>query len=89
MKIEKKECAPTDMQRWLIYDTAMVFDGGVGRSFYVAPTRGADWQGAELFALDAVARPCTIWTLGWNTQMIAVMLAAVEGLWFVQTARAA
>merc|ERR1712000_71194 len=57
MKIEKKECAPTDMQRWLINDTAMVFDGGVGRSFYVAPTKDADWQGAELFAWDAVARP--------------------------------
>ena len=32
MKIEKKECAPTDMQRWLINDIAMVFDGGGGRS---------------------------------------------------------
>ncbi len=32
MKIEKKECAPTDMQRWFINGIAMVFDGGVGRS---------------------------------------------------------
>ena len=32
MKIEKKVCAPTDMQRWFINGIAMVFDGGVGRS---------------------------------------------------------
>ena len=55
-KIEKKECTPRDMQRWLISDTAMVFDGGVSRSSYVAPTKGADWQGAELFTRADEAR---------------------------------
>jgi len=53
MKIVKKECAYSSFQRWMFNDTALVFDGGVGRDQIVSPAIGADWKGAELFVWDA------------------------------------
>jgi len=53
MKITKKECGPSSFQRWMINETAMVYDGGIGRTQIVSPAKDADWMGAELFVWDA------------------------------------
>jgi hypothetical protein len=57
MDIIGKACEPTSFQRWSLNNSALVYDGGVGRSFYAAPPKGADWKGAQLFLWDANLHP--------------------------------
>jgi len=57
MKITHKTCAPTEYQRWSLNYTSLGFDGGIGRAWYVAPTKDAEWMGAELFVWDAHLYP--------------------------------
>merc|ERR1712032_884365 len=59
MTITHKPCAPTEFQRWRLNYTNLVFDGGVGRSFYVGPEKDAEWMGAELFVWDAHLFPAS------------------------------
>jgi hypothetical protein len=53
MNITSKPCAPSSFQRWSLNYTMLVYDGGVGRSMYVAPDKKEDWMGAQLFVWDA------------------------------------
>merc|ERR1712000_206679 len=59
MKITKEECGPSSFQRWMLNETALVWDGGVGRIQIVAPPKDADWKGAELFVWDATLHELT------------------------------